>query len=52
MTQVIQFRIGRRDQIGIESGLLNFAFPLVTEQLVAWDERQCDQSQDYRDAPK
>ena len=52
MTQAIQFRIARRDDVGIESGVLDFAFPLVTEKLVARDERQCDQPQDYRGAPK
>jgi len=52
MTQIIQFRIGWCDQVRVEPSVLNFAFPLISEKLVAWDERQRDQSQDYRDAPK
>ena len=52
VAQIIQFRIGRRDQVGIEPGMLNFAFPLVAEKLITRDKRQRDQSQDYRERPK
>src|SRR5206468_11334749 len=50
--QLIQFGIGRRDHVRIESGALNFSFPLVAEKIVAGCERQRDQSQDDRDRPK
>ena len=45
-------RIGRRDEIGIQSGVLNFAFPLVADKIVARRKWERDQSQDYRNAPK
>src|ERR1700719_1068495 len=52
VTQIIQLRIGRRDQVRIESSQLNFAFPLMANEIVGWGKWHRDQSQNYRDTPE
>ena len=50
--QLIQLGIGRRNQIRIETGMLNFAFPLVAKKIVSRNEWQRDQTQNDRKRPK
>src|SRR5690242_314171 len=50
--QSVQFGIGRRNSIRIKARLLDFAVPLITNQIVRGRERKRDQAQDYGDAPK
>src|SRR5438270_2577612 len=47
-----ELRIVRRVDVGIESGLLDFSFPLITPEIVAGLERQSDQTQSDHDRPE
>ncbi len=47
-----QLLIVRREDVGIEAGVLNFPFPLITPEVVARLEREHNKAQEKRHTPK
>src|SRR5947209_14125046 len=50
--QIVEVGIRWRNSIRVEARSLDFAVPLITNQVIRGRERERNQSQNYRDAPE